>query len=247
MGAAAVAILAAMDEELAGVRALTRVTRRLRVGRCAIALGQMEGFPVLLACTGDGARNAERGAREVYDRFPVVGAVIVGVSGGLSPALEPGTVLAARDVVEEGRPAPPPDPAWLRRALRDTGATAATFLSSRDVLCTARDKRQAYAGLPPGSVASVDLESAAFARAAADGGIPYVALRAIADTAEETLPLDFSVLRDATGAIDRRRVALRVLRRPALVVPLWRLRRRVGLCSENLRRAVRALLAGGLP
>ena len=242
-----VAILAAMDEEIAGLRSRLQGARRLRVDRSDVLLGRLEGLPVLVARTGDGAGNAARGAAVLFDRFPVRGAVVIGISGGLSPALAPGTVLAARDIIERGRPAPPPDAHWLARLLRDTGATPATFLSSHEMLCTARAKQEAYAGLPPGSVASVDIESAAFARAAAGRGVPYVAVRAVSDPAEESLPLDFNLLRDGSGGIDRRRVALRALRRPGLIAQLWRLRRRAGLCSEALRRAVSALLAGGVP
>ena len=247
MESGAVAILAAMGEEIAGLRSRLRGPRRLRVERSDLVFGHLEDVPVLVARTGDGAENAARGAAVLFDRFPVRGAVVVGISGGLSPALEPCTVLAARDIIECGRTVPPPDAVWLARLLRDTGATPATFVSSREMLCTVRAKQEAYAGLPPGSIASVDVESAAFARAAAGRGIPYVALRAVSDPAEESLPLDFNTLRDGSGAIDRRRVALRALRRPGLVVPLWRLRRRAGLCSEALRRAVSALLAGGVP
>jgi len=245
MSATPVAVLAAMDEELAGVRGGSWMAQSLRVDRCRVTVGRFEGVPVVLASTGDGPENAARGARALFDRFPVRGAIVVGVSGGLSPALAPGRVLAGRDILEGGRPAPPPDADWLRRAVQEAGATAATFVSSRTLLCTARSKQEAYAELPAGVVASVDLESAAFARAAAERGLPYLALRAIADPAEESLPLDFNDLRDASGAVDRRRVAWRALRRPALVAPLWRLHRRVGLCAESLRRAVGTLLASG--
>jgi adenosylhomocysteine nucleosidase len=246
MSTAPVAVLAAMDEELAGVRGGARMGRSLRLDRCRVTVGRFEGVPIVLASTGDGPENAVRGACALFERFPVSGAIVVGISGGLSPALAPGRVLAGRDILEEGRPAPPPDADWLRRAVRDAGATPATFVSSRSLLCTVRSKQEAYAALPAGVVASVDLESAAFARAAAGCGLPYLALRAIADPAEESLPLDFNDLRDATGAVDRRQVAWRALRRPSLVAPLWRLRRRVGLCAESLRRAVSAVLAGGV-
>ena len=247
MGAAPVAILAAMDEELAEVRGRAWMGQSLRVDRCRVTVGRLEGVPVIMATTGDGPENAGQGARALLGRFPVGGLIAVGVSGGLSPALEPGRLLAARDILEDGRPAPPPDAAWLERAVQQAGALPATFVSSRTLLCTARSKRDAYAALPDGGVASVDQESAALARAAADRGIPYLALRSIADPAEENLPLDFNALRDATGAVDRRRVAWRVVRRPALVAPLWRLHRRVDLCAERLRRAVCSLLEGGIP
>ncbi len=242
-----VAILAALDRELARLRGRMSGIRKVREGSLRADVGRLAGVPVVLGSTGDGASNAARGARALLDRFPVAAVVIVGVSGALSPRLEAGSLLVAREVLEMDRPAPPPDPDWVRRALRDTGAVAARFLCTPGILCTARSKADALAGLPPGAVAAVDLETAAFARAAADRGLPYVALRAISDLAEESLPLDFNLLRDASGAVDNLRVARAVLGRPSLVLPLWRLRGRCGLCAERLAGAASALLAGALP
>src|SRR5262249_36731437 len=99
-GALPVAILAAMPEEIRGLGARARVTRRLRIGRCGISVGRLEDVPVLIACTGDGAANAGAGAGALFDAFPVSRAVVVGVSGALSPALEPGRLLVATDVIE---------------------------------------------------------------------------------------------------------------------------------------------------
>jgi nucleoside phosphorylase len=245
MSAQPIAVLAGMAEELAGVRGAIRLGRSARLNGCRATAGRLEGTPVVLASTGEGALNAGRGARSLFESFRVGGVIVVGVSGGLSPALRPGQVLAARDILDAGRPVPPPDAAWLQRAVMDARALPATFVSSPTLLCSARSKREAYSALPAGTVASVDLESAAYACAAAERGLPYIALRAIADPAEENLPLDFEMLRDATGAVDRRRVAWHAVRRPALIAPLWRLHRRVGLCAERLCCAVAALLAGG--
>jgi len=240
-------ILAALDEELAALRRMTAVARRVTIDRCPADLGRIEGVPVILATTGAGAGRASRGATAILDRLPASRVIVIGLSGGLTPSLEAGRLLVGRDVVERGVAAPPPDAAWIERTLLKTGATPATFVSSREILCTAGAKAKAREDLGPGAIAAVDLESAAFARAAAARGIPYLALRAISDTAEESLPLDFNNLRGADGSVDRRRVALRALLHPAVIPRLWRLRGRAALCSENLARAVRALLAGSAP
>jgi adenosylhomocysteine nucleosidase len=240
-------ILAALQGELAVLRRMTVVARRLTIDRCPASLGRLEGVPVILASTGDGAGRASRGATAILDRLPASRVIVVGLSGGLTPSLEAGRLLVGRDVIEGGVAAPPPDAAWIDRAILRTGATPATLVSSRQILCTAGAKTKAREDLESGAIAAVDLESAAFARAAAARGIPYLALRAISDTAEESLPLDFNRLRGADGSVDRLRVAIRALLRPALIPRLWRLRGRAALCSENLARAVRALLAGGAP
>ena len=240
-----VAILAALDRELVGLLSRVTVVQRWENEKLRAVLGRLGEIPVILGRTGDGAANAAKGARELLDRFPVERVMVIGVAGALSAHLEPGTLLVAREVLEASGPVPPPDPLWLHRALREIRATAASFVCTPEMLCTTRAKADARAGLPRGAIAAVDLETASFARAAAERGVPYVALRAISDAAEESLPLNFNALRDATGAVDDRRVALAALRRPSLVIPLWRLRGRISRCSEDLARAASTLLLGG--
>jgi adenosylhomocysteine nucleosidase len=240
-----VAILAALDRELAGLQSRVTAAGRWSDGKARAILGRLEGRPVILGSTGDGAANAARGARAILDRFPADFVIVVGVSGALSPRLEPGRVLVAREVRDAEGVIPPPDPLLLHRALRATGASAASIVCTPDLLISSRAKAEAFAALAEGTLAAVDLETAAFARAASERGLPYVALRAISDAAEESLPLDFNALRDGTGGVDTRRVALAALKRPSLLVPLWRLRGRVAHCAGNLARAAGALLAGG--
>jgi adenosylhomocysteine nucleosidase len=226
---------------------MTVVARRLRIDRCPAALGRLEGVPVILASTGDGAARASRGAASILDRLPAGRVIVVGLCGGLTPSLEAGRLLVGRDVVEGGVAAPAPDASWIERTVHRTGATPATFLSSRDILCSAGAKARARADLAAGSIAAVDLETASFARAAAARGVPYIAIRAVSDTAEESLPLDFNSFRGPDGSVDPLRVAIRAILRPSVVPGLWRLRGRAELCSGNLARAVRALLAEGAP
>jgi len=242
-----VAVLAALRREIAPLEARMTVSQRFRSGNLRACAGRLDGVGVVTACTGDGVDNAARGAQALLDRYPVRRVIVVGIAGGLSPALSTGRLLVARAVLEDGRSVPAPDARWVERARRDTGATPALFVSRRDILCTVRAKADAYASLHDGGVAAVDLETAAFARAAAQRRLPYLALRAISDTAEESLPLDFNALRDHTGAVDTRLVTLRALRRPRLLPSLWDWRRRVALCSENLAQAVQTLLAGDYP
>jgi adenosylhomocysteine nucleosidase len=245
--AGSVVILAALRREISALEGRTRIARRWSDGTLKASQGWLQGTDVILASTGDGAENAARGARALLEGRRVESIIVVGVAGALSPALRLGMLLVSREVMDENRPVGAPDPAWLQRALRDTGAIPATFVSSRTILCTPQAKRAAYDALPRGAVAGVDLETAAFARAATERGIPYIALRAISDVAEETLPMDFNAMRDASGAVDVRRVALRALPRPRLLASLWGWRGRMAGCSESLAGAVQALLTGEQP
>jgi len=107
-------------------------------------------------------------------------------------------------------------------------------------------KAAARAVAPIGPVA-VDLETAAYARVAAGRGVPYAVVRAISDGADEELPLDFERYRRPDGTLDRARVLRHALGHPATLAPLWRLKRRMDLCSQRLADQVSAWIEGMRP
>jgi hypothetical protein len=94
-----------------------------------------------------------------------------------------------------------------------------------------------------GGAAVVDLESAAYAEAAAAERIPWLVLRAVSDTADEALPALLNRALDDGGAIRRGRVLAGLLGHPAALPQLLGLRRRVRASAEVLARGVEALLA----
>jgi adenosylhomocysteine nucleosidase len=99
------------------------------------------------------------------------------------------------------------------------------------VLATRSDKARARARF--GALA-VDLESDIVARAAAEAGIPFAALRAIADPVERDLPPAALLPLAADGRPDLAGVFASVLRRPRQLAALLGLR-------QEMRRALRAL------
>ena len=238
------AVVAAMRAEVAPLLDRMRVERRLRLDGCRVALGTLARAPLVLGWTGEGAVRAERGARALLDRFPASSLIVVGVSGGLSADLAPGTLLAARALrtdLPDARPRAGPDPVWLSRAL-ERGARAATLLSSDRILATAGSKARAAAKMPRGEPAAVDLESASYARVAVERGLAYLVLRAVCDPLDEELPLDFDACRDRAGRVSRLRVVRRALLRPAAVGGLWRLRQRVASSAVALADLVEDLV-----
>ena len=83
--------------------------------------------------------------------------------------------------------------------------------------------------------AAVEMEAAAVAKRAAEWGVPFHCVRAVSDTAEEDMPLDFNRYRDADGRFSRTRIALAALARPSTRVPaLLRLDRNCRIAAESL-------------
>ena len=187
-----------------------------------------------MAATGEGVARARWGLEALLDRVPVGRALVTGVAGGLTPDLGVGTVVVAREVKNGTGSVPPPEASWRDAVLKRTDAVEVTVISSPrialDPTAKAAVRRQADAA---GS-SVVDLESASLARVASEHGLPYIVIRAVSDAADETLPLDFERFRSDDGRIDQSRVLRHSLSRPALWLPLYRLRVRVRRCAEGL-------------
>ncbi len=210
-----------------------------------------DGTGILCARSGVGAERAQSAARWLAAEGATALAVI-GVSGGLDPGLRPGDLVVADTVFESDGAtgdnwATDPDRSGLvDRALSAEGLPVrrgAVISASRPVP-SPRGKgslRERCAAL------TVDMESAAVARAAAEGRLPLVVLRAVSDAADQSVPEDFLVSLDENGSV-RPSVLLRKLAgRPSLVGDLVLMERGFSAALTSLRCAWRALVRAGLP
>lgn len=148
--------------------------------------------------------------RALRKRMDVAGIINTGFCGALDPALKVG------DIVD-----------WTQ----ESGSSRQFFCSLR-VAVTAEEKRALRERT---SAAVVDMESSAVEKIAADWGVPFRYIRAVSDTAADSLPLDFNLYRDSNGNFSRTRIALAALRRPFTVAPgLLRLDRNCKLAAKRL-------------
>ena len=239
-------VVAASDEELAALERRLDVKTSESTGACRIVRGRIGVTPVVLARTGEGRRNAEDGIRILVEREGAGRVAIIGFSGGISPGLQPGALLVATHIVENGDAGPDPDCGWSERITRQLDVSGATIVTVDRILCTPRSKMELWTGLSHDRPAAADLETAAMAVVAASHDIPFVVIRAISDPAEEELPLDFNDCLDPSGRISRARVVARAALNPALIAPLWRLRGRARTCSQRLADVVCRSIEGAL-
>jgi adenosylhomocysteine nucleosidase len=241
-----VAIVTAIPEEFEAIAKFVSEGRRVRAPRDRrgfLLKGRMGGAAVLLAMTGDGRTRAERGVSFLLGEFPVSLLVGAGAAGALDPSLRAGEIVVAERLVDEEGEAPPPDGPLLARAVA-LGARPATFVTVARPITSSREKRETAVrfGIPDSSGAVVDMESAAWARASASRGIPFLALRAVSDSFEEDLPAFLSSCLTPEGSVDRAAVARRLLLRPAALPALLRMRRRVREGAEALALFLERLL-----
>jgi adenosylhomocysteine nucleosidase len=265
-------VVALPEEARALARVMSGVQRERKPGGsplpAAVHLlaGTLAGQPVTVAWAGAGAGGAARAASAVLQRG-AEGLLAVGFAGALSPALRPGDLLAATEVAEPDGGSWPADAGWLA-ALKSvpgkndgcsmeapsaiipmTGQQRPTvapafhrgrLLTAPRVVAGAAEKRRLRE--ETGALA-VDMESAAVARSAATAGVPMMALRAITDGADESLPLDFELCFDSHGQFHPARLMGLLARRPFALGGLIRL----GRHSLQAGRALASFLALALP
>jgi len=241
-GSAPPAVVTALREEVAPLLSRARVERRLRLRPGCFFRIRLGGRPLVAGWTGDGNLCAAAGLRALLAEVRVEALWLMGIAGGLSPELGVGDLVVAGEVHDAEGTAPPPDPAWLERVLAVSGGAAGILVSAGRIATTPEEKAALWTSCGEPVPAAVDLETAAWARVAGELGVPYLAVRAVSDTASETLPVDFNRLRGADGRVRRSRVVLEAVRRPRLIPGLFDLGRRTRRCAERLADLAEAIL-----
>ncbi|MGB8275910.1 MAG: hypothetical protein WCF16_11670 [Alphaproteobacteria bacterium] len=139
-------------------------------------------------CSGGSAERARLGA----DALIAAGASALlsfGIAGGLDPALRPGAVVVASEVVTPQGRRIATDFAWREATARALAgvvpAVVAPIAGTDRPLVTPADKAKLRGS---SGAAVVDMESHAVAEAAAARSLPFLAVRAIGDPAHRSVP-----------------------------------------------------------
>jgi nucleoside phosphorylase len=171
--------------------------------------------------------------------------LVTGLAGGCAPGLAPGDVILGDPVAVAGPPRREvqPDPELRRRAVRALDAAglryrAGRLLTVEEVVTDPAEKARRWRG---DGVAAVDMESAHVLDWARRTGLPALAVRVVADGPGDQVPAALLAVVGNDGRVRAGTIA-RLLGRPALLAPAWRLGRRSGRALESLGRFIRAFL-----
>jgi hopanoid-associated phosphorylase len=172
----------------------------------------------------------------------VAGLVSFGIAGALDPALRPGEIVVAREVVDaEGGSWLAPAEWQSRIAAALPGARRGAIFGAGRPVASPADKAALFDAF--GALA-VDMESHGVARAAAEAELPFVAVRVVADPAERALPRAALAGMDERGGTRIAPVLRALAARPAEVPALLRVARDAGAAFAALKAAMaRAPLA----
>lgn len=164
-----IGVICGLKAEAAAVRDAVR-DKRLRVGVSGADAVRAETIATTLCHEGAGA------------------IVSIGVSGGLDPALAPGDLIIGNEIIADD------GAVWeshlylmgaMRDAARALGAKTGKLFGSDEIIQNTSKKSALFHNH---NALAVDMESHGAARAAAAAGVPFLAIRAIADPADRALP-----------------------------------------------------------
>lgn len=201
-----------------------------------------DGTGLIGARSGVGAEKAMSAARWLIAEGATA-LVVVGVSGGLDPALKSGDLVVAGTVLECGgsdaKGSWETDAAgseFLYEALAAEGipVISGPVVAAPLAALTAERKRSLHR--ESGALA-VDMESAAVARAAAEGRLPLVVLRAVCDAADRSIPPDLFDCLDGRGGVRPGVLLRRIARKPSLAFELWRIGKAFSAAISSLKLA----------
>ena len=251
-----IAIVAALETEVAGFLSLRRYREAGRQGRIRwFESPSARGAPVIVG--GAGRENAAAATRFAVERYAPELIVSAGFAGGLRPELRPGDLVLCENVWSvEGPPerwTPEtalsrslPDPAALPRGLEVIEsmlirATRMDCLSVPRVVAASQGKRWIGSRFPVGIV---DMESYWVTDAAARLDVPAIVVRSVVDPVEQNLP-PFPTSAAAGGGAAMWVQALKLaLSRPRWIPGLVKLAAHANAARGALAEALDAIASG---
>lgn len=187
------------------------------------------------AAAGDALRARLREARP--------GVVIhTGFCGALDPSLRAGDLVLVRRVEREGQPPLEPALHLLEASRKELRRRGLRFVTSGILTVDApAGQRRKLAYWNARGTAGIDMESAHVAAACEEAGVPWIAVRAVVDTARQSLP---AAVRRWRAEADERAVVRAALVRPWDWPAYARLAWQARLAARALERGLPCMLAG---
>jgi adenosylhomocysteine nucleosidase len=162
-----------------------------------------------------------------------------GIAGALDPSLKPGDLIVAGTVQLADGQTIACDAAWQQRVRDKTGALGGSIAGRSVAASTGAEKGALFKSC--GALA-VDMESHHVAEAASRYGLPFLAIRAIADTAGDAIPAAALVGLNEEGRPAIGAVLLSLLKKPWQLPGLVRVALRSRIALAALLRCRAALL-----
>ena len=194
---------------------------------------------VAIQLSGIGPQRAERAASNLLNH----GATALlswGIAGGLMPGLASGSLILPKMVIGRDHASYSTDPGWHERLARRIGGWVDLYtgplIESAGVVKSLPEKRSLFERT--GAIA-VDMESCAVARTAHEARIPFMTIRAVADSSDMSLPQVLSMA-DEFGRIRLLKLIIEIAKNPLELFPTLQLGRGFRAAQTTLKKVVRS-------
>lgn len=209
--------------------------------RASMKTAGVDGGKIRIGVSG---ANAER-AEIIAQGFLEAGAraiISAGLCGGLDPSLKSGDVVLGERVVSDSGDIVIADRQLAAAADKFSPRHVAIFGS--DEIVDSVEKKKAL--FDRYAAETVDMESHGAARAAANAGIPFIAIRVVADASTRALPKAALRAVTPTGGVNVMNVFVDCVKAPQQFEEIFALGRDSGAATEALRRDFGLYLAAFL-
>lgn len=221
----------------------------------AVAFRKMAPSHVHVLIVGIGRQNAEKFIRAFLENHSLAMVFTCGFAGGLSPDLKIGDVVfefpsrssqgneAQTEIADrKSQIVNELEPPYVgcHEKLISAGAKPATFFCADRIATTVAEKKQLR---DTTGADVVEMESAAIHEVCCEKGIPCVTVRAISDTADEDLPLDFNALSKPDKSLDFGKLFLAIAKSPGKIGALMQLQKKTKLAAERMAEVLGKILS----
>ena len=178
---------------------------------------------LIICVAGMGAENASKASQLLHSQG-ATGLVSWGCAGALDPELSAGDFILPSQVCDGNNTAIDTSRHWnnqLQASLSTTKIINSGLLVQAPTMITSILQKQSL--FQTTTAVAVDMESYSIASYACENDLPFIACRAIADSAQTDLPQPVIDAMDQQGRINNKKVLLNTLLRPWAIASLIRL------------------------
>lgn len=218
----------AVETEFARWRKRIPFVRR-DVAAIAVEHAKIGNADVDVVITGVGWDNARRAIEAVMDSSYCL-CISSGFAGGLKPGCAVGDLLAAKSVRTAAKSSALQCNAEFVAEAEQSGARSVETLLSAEAVASTATQKAALAHIAD----AVDMESYAIVAAAKRCNVPAVVIRAISDSFDQDMPMDFSNAISEDGRVLVGVVLREVAAHPSILPGLIRLGRQSNRAAERL-------------
>jgi len=233
-------ILGALREEINLIRKLMIIKEQLKAGHADVWIGSWEGVSIVLVRTGIGKDFALSALKEALNRTVPALVLSIGYAGGLDLRLKVGDLIVADKVLEidqaaafsKSYPVNPQQPDLFERltSQKKIMTYKGTLLTVKQVISDSSTKQEL--GFSHKALA-VDMETSSLIGHCIEKQIPFVSVRAISDTMEQSL-INTSSFVDKEGKVSKIKAGWYAATHPYAIKNLISLRSQSQKATVNL-------------